>query len=288
MLKEKTQLDKKTKEKTKVKQKKKTEEKKAETEAKTETKAETKEKTKSKIKKKEELVQSQKSPALKIKEDKEIKKMFEVGMHFGHRRTKKHPKMDPFIYCTRDTVNIIDLLKTKEYLKKTLDYLKQRKKEEALMLFVGTKISVRELLRNLATELKMPYVVERWLGGTLTNFEIINRRIQYLKEMEEKKIKGEFKKYKKKERIKIDKDIARVKRRMEGLVWLDRLPDLLFVVDIGREKMAVKEAKMKGIPIVGICDTDSDLSLANYAIPANDDAISSLKYILEKVKKVLK
>ena len=220
--------------------------------------------------------------------DKEIKKMFEAGLHFGHRHSRKHPKMEPFIYGVRNTVDIIDLLQTKEYLKKALDYLKQKKKENALILFVGTKVSARALVKELADEPGIPYVTERWLGGTLTNFKVISQRIKYLKEMEEKREKGELEKYKKKERIVINKKLERIEKKMGGLRNLVKLPDLLFVVDVAKEKLAIKEAKEKGIPIVGICDTDGDPTLVDCPILANDDAISSLKYILDRVKKALK
>ncbi|MCD6094501.1 30S ribosomal protein S2 [bacterium] len=221
-------------------------------------------------------------------DEKEIEEMFNAGLHFGHRHSKTHPKMTPFIYGMRNNVDIIDLLKTKEYLEKALDYLKEKKKEKPLILFVGTKVSAKKLVKELAEELKMPYVVERWLGGTLTNFEVISKRVQYLKEMEEKKKKGEFEKYPKKERLKINQELEKIEKKMGGLKLLTRLPDLLFVVDVRKEALAIKEARRKGIPIVGICDTDGDPSLVDYPIPANDDAISSLKYILEKVKEALK
>lgn len=221
------------------------------------------------------------------KDDKEIERILKAGLHFGHKRSKGHPKMGPFIYGMRNHILIIDPLKTKVALNQALEYLKQKKKEGALVLFIGTKISAKKLIKSLAEELKMPYVIERWLGGTLTNFEIVNKRIQYLREMEEKIKKGEFDKYTKKEKMRIDQEIERIKRKIGGLLFLKKLPDLLFVVDVHKEKLAVKEAKAKGIPVVGICDTDGDPTSVDYPIPANDDGLSSLKYILGKVKKVL-
>lgn len=227
-------------------------------------------------------------PKFKKVKDKEIEEMFKAGLHFGHKRSKKHPKMGPFIYGMRNHILIIDLLKTKEALKAALDFLSQKKKGRALILFVGTKFSAKELIKNLAEELKMPYVTERWLGGTLTNFEVINKKIQHLKEMEEKIKKGEFENYTKKEKLRINRELEKGKRKIGGLFLMDRLPDLLFVVDVEGERLAIEEARKKEIPIVGICDTDGNPTLVNYPIPANDDAPSSLKYILEKVKKVLK
>jgi len=220
--------------------------------------------------------------------DKEIEKMLKAGLHFGHRKDKKHAKMGPFIYGIRNNILLVDILKTRECLEKALEYLKQKKREGAVILFVGTKIVVKEMVKNLAQELQMPYVTERWLGGTLTNFEIVNSQIQKLVEIEEKKKKGEFDKYTKKERRRIDQNLAKIKRKIEGLRTLKRLPDVLFVVDVYKERTAIKEARRKGLPIVGICDTDGDPTLVDFPIPANDDAPSSLKYILTKVKKVLK
>lgn len=221
-------------------------------------------------------------------EDKEIKEMFEAGLYFGHRHTKVHPQMLPFIYGMRNNVDIIDLVKTKEYLNRTIDYLKEKMKENPLILFIGTKISAKNLIKELAEELNMPYVNEKWLGGTLTNFEIVLKRIKYLKEMNEKKEKGEFEKYSKKERLRIDQNLKRIERKMGGLKGMEKLPDLLFVIDVFKERLAIKEARMKNIPVIGICDTNGDFSSLTIGIPANDDAISSLKYILGRIKEVLK
>lgn len=219
--------------------------------------------------------------------DKETEKMFKLGVHFGHFHSKKHPKMNPYIYGIRNNVDIIDLEETKKLLEKTLDYLKGKKKEDALILFVGTKVSARDIIKNLAAKAKAPYVTERWLGGTLTNFEVIKKRIDYLKEMEDKKKNGELEKYTKKEKLRIDKDMERTERKLGGLRILEKLPDIMFIVDPGREKHAVEEAIKKKIPIVSICDTDSNPSFSDYFIPANDDGSVSLNYILQKVEKVL-
>ena len=219
--------------------------------------------------------------------DKEIEKMFDAKLHFGHKRTKKHAKMQPFIYGTRNGIDIIDLLETKKYIKEALDFLKEAKKKDYLILFVGTKAPAKRLLRELAEKNDMPYVSERWIGGTLTNFEIISSRVKYLKETQEKIEKKEFEKYKKKERIKIDKEMAKIERKIGGLKKLSRIPDLMFIVDIEEEKIAVKEAKTKKIPIIGICDTNGDPRLADYPILANDESISSLKYIFNKAEEAL-
>lgn len=219
--------------------------------------------------------------------NKETEKMFKLGVHFGHFHSKKHPRMNPYIYGIRNNVDIIDLAETEKLMEKVLDYLKKKKKEDALILFVGTKVSARDIIKNLAEKIKAPYITERWLGGTLTNFEVIKKRIDYLKEMEQKKKNGELEKYTKKERLRINQDVERTERKLGGLRRLEKLPDLLFVVDPGNEKHAIEEARKKKIPIVSISDTDSDPGLSDYFIPANDDGSVSLSYIIQKVEKVL-
>jgi len=228
------------------------------------------------------------------KERKEIEEMFDAALHFGHKKARKHPKMERFIYGQRNNVCIIDLKQTRECLKSALEFLKQKKEEakkegrKLLILFVGTKLAAKDMVKKLAEELEMPYVVEKWLGGILTNFEVISKRIESLKEMEKKAEEGEFDKYPKKEKIRMMRKLEKIKKRFEGLKRLERLPDIVFVVDAAKEALAVKEANYKKIPVVGICDTDGDPSQLTYPIPANDDALSALKYILDRVKKVLK
>lgn len=221
------------------------------------------------------------------KTGKSLEEMFQRGLHFGHVHSRKHPKMGPFIYGMRNNIDIIDLAETQKCLEKVLEYLKEKKKEKPLILFVGTKISTRKMIKELAKKLKMPYVTERWLGGTLTNFDAIKKRIDFLKDMEEKKKKGEFEKYTKKERLRIDEEIERIERRAGGLRTLERLPDFLFVVDVYKEKLAIEEAKKKNIPIIGLCDTNGDPTSVDYFVPVNDDGVPSLEYVLEKVEKVL-
>jgi len=220
--------------------------------------------------------------------DKEIEEMLKAGLHFGHRKDKKNSKIEPFIYGIRNNILLIDIFQTKEYLQKAIEYLQQKKKEGAVILFVGTKITAREMIKELAEKIGMPYMTERWLGGTLTNFEILSIQIKKLKEIKQRQEKGEFEKYSKKEKLKIKQNLEKIKKKIGGLRTLQKLPDVLFAVDVQKEKTAVKEARKKGIPIVGICDTDGDPSSVDFPIPANDDAPSSLKYILEKIKKALK
>lgn len=213
--------------------------------------------------------------------------MARAGLHFGHRTSRVHPKMRPFLYGVRNTVHIIDLEKTKEKFEEALKFIQELVSENKILLLVGTKIQVKELVKNVALELNLPYVNERWLGGTFTNFGVIKKRIEYFKELEKKKLEGELEKYTKKERAKIERELRNLEKKFEGIKNLERLPDAVFVLDMKKDNLAVKEAKMKGIKVIGIADTNVDPTLADYFIPANDDAISSVKYILEKVKEVI-
>lgn len=217
-----------------------------------------------------------------------MEEMLKAGLHFGHRTSKLHPKMELFVCGVRNTVHIIDLERTSEKLKEALEFIKQLMREQKILLLVGTKIQHRELVENIAKEYNLPYITERWLGGTLTNFQVMEKRIEYLKEMEEKKQLGELEKYTKKERIKIDRELQNLEIKFGGIKNLERAPDAIFICDMGKDDLAVKEARIKGIPIIAIADTNVDPTSVDFPIPANDDAISSVKYILEKVAEVIK
>jgi len=224
----------------------------------------------------------------KEKFDLNVEEMLKAGLHFGHRISKLHPKMKPFIYGIKSTVHIIDLEKTVQYFKKALEFIQELAKEKKVLLFVGTKIQHKKLVEDIAKELKMPYVTERWLGGTLTNFQVMKERIEHLRELEEMKNSEEFGHYTKKERAKIEKEISDLEKKFGGIRELEDLPDAIFICDMRQDSLAAKEAHKKEIPVIAICDTNVDPSLVDFPIPANDDAISSVKYILEKVKEVIK
>ena len=218
----------------------------------------------------------------------DVEEMMAAGVHLGHRTSKLHPKMEEFILGIRNTVHIIDLKKTASYLQNALKFIADISSQKKTMLLVGTKPVINDLVREMAQECGLPYVTERWLGGTFTNFKVIAERIKYFKEIEDKEKKGELEKYTKKERIKIARDLENLRRKFEGIKSLQGLPEAVFICDIRRDKLALKEAKMKGVKVVAIVDTNVDPTLVDYPIPANDDAISSVRYILEKVKKAIK
>ncbi|MFH1462467.1 MAG: 30S ribosomal protein S2 [bacterium] len=213
--------------------------------------------------------------------------MAQAGVHFGHRTSSIHPKMKPYLYGVRNTINIIDPEKTAEKLKEALKFIEGFVAEGKTLLLVGTKIQAKSLVENTAKECDLPYVSERWLGGTFTNFEILKKRVEYFKDLEKKKKDGELEKYTKKERSKIDREIMSLEKKFGGIKNLFQLPDAIFVLDMKKDALAIKEAKMKGIKVIGIADTNVDPSLADYPIPANDDAISAIKYILDKLKETI-
>ncbi len=217
-----------------------------------------------------------------------LEEMLKAGVHFGHRTSKWNAKMEPYIFTARNNVHIIDLEKTAQKLAEALKFLRQVKEKNGTILFVGTKVAAKEITKQTAKDCRMPYVSERWLGGTLTNFKIISQRLEYFRGLEEKKKKGELKKYTKKEQHEFDVELQKLEGQFGGIKNLLKLPEVLLVVDSQKEKLAVKEARMKKIPIVGLCDTNADPTLIDYPVPVNDDAITSLKLILGTINKVLK
>lgn len=217
-----------------------------------------------------------------------IEEMAKAGLHLGHRVSSVHPKTMPYIYGVRNSIHIIELEKTKEKLAEALKFIQQIISENKLLLIVGTKIQTKELVKELAEECGLPYITERWLGGTFTNFDVIKKRVEYFKEQEKKKGEGDFEKYTKKEKAKIDQELKKLEMKFGGIKNMDRVPDAIFVVDMKKDALAVKEAREKGVKVIAICDTNTDPTLADYPIPANDDAISSVKYILDKVKEAIK
>jgi len=218
----------------------------------------------------------------------ELEEMLKAGVHFGHRTSKWNTKMEPYIFTSRNNIHIIDLEKSHEKLEQALEFISGIKETKGTILFVGTKISTKDIAKKLAQEAKMPYVTEKWVGGTLSNFEVISKRLTYFRDLEKNKKTGELKKYTKKERHDFDIELQKLESKFGGIKEMTKLPDVLFVIDVHKEKLAVKEAGMKEIPVVGICDTNADPTTVDWPIPANDDAISSLKLILDAVAQVLK
>lgn len=216
-----------------------------------------------------------------------VDQMQESGLHFGHNVSRLHPKMKQFVSGVKSNVHVFDLEKTAVEFEKALEFISKLKAEGKTLMFVGTKIQVRDLVRAAAVEVGMPYVVERWLGGTFTNFETISKRLFHYKDLEHKKATGGLEKYTKKERLLFDRELESLKKKFEGIKFVTKLPDAVFILDIKKDLTAAAEAKKRGITIIGVTDTNVDPTIVDYAIPANDDAISSIKYILEKVTETI-
>lgn len=216
-----------------------------------------------------------------------LDKLLEAGAHFGHQARRWNPKMAPYLYGVQEGVHVFDLTKTKPLLEEALAFLKKAHSEGKVILFLGTKKQVKNKIEEIATKYSCPYVSERWLGGTLSNFEQIKRSLDKLADMKAKKASGQYEKFTKKERLLIDREIVRLERFFGGITSLERLPDVLVVVDIHKEIGAVKEARKAGLTTIGIVDSNSDPTLVDYPIPMNDDAQSALEYILDLMGKAV-
>ncbi len=212
-----------------------------------------------------------------------MKTLLEAGAHFGHQTRRWHPKMRPFIFTQRNGIHIIDLQQTVTMLSQALEFVRNLVAEGGTVLFVGTKKQTQEAVETEAKRCGMPYVNLRWLGGTLTNFTTIQSRIDSLVRLEDRKAKGELNALLKKEALKLEEEIARLNKYLSGIKATTRLPDALFIVDPGKERIAVNEARRMKIPIVAVVDTDCDPNLIDYPIPGNDDAIRSVKLFCAKI-----
>jgi len=209
-----------------------------------------------------------------------MKQLLETGVHFGHRTTKWNPKMKPYIYMERNGIHIIDLQQTLANLNQFADQLTGIAAKNGTVLFVGTKRQAQEALAQEAERASQPYVNTRWLGGTLTNWATIRKRIDTLKTMEKKREAGEYEMLSKKERLTIDAEIEKLQLRLGGIRNMKRLPDMLIVVDTVREATAVKEANSLKIPVLALADTNSNPDQIDYILPANDDAVRAIKLLL--------
>lgn len=206
--------------------------------------------------------------------------LFSVGAHFGFVKSRRHPSVKPFIFGTKNKTEIFDLEKTSKELEKALDFVSSKGKEGALVLFVGGKSEAREAVIKAGRELGMPYVAGRWIGGTLTNFNEIKKRIARLEELTGQRERGELGKYTKKERLLIDREIAKLEIFFGGLSTLKSLPKLLVIIDPKKENIAVNEARSMHIPVVALAGSDSNLFEIDYAIPGNDASRQTIGFIL--------
>ncbi len=217
-------------------------------------------------------------------ENTKIEEMFRSGVHYGYSKSRRHPSTTPYIFTTKNGVDIIDIEKTYDLLEKALDQIAHYAATGKIILFVGTKAEARQQIIETALSLGMPYVNTRWVGGALTNFSEIKKRINKLLDLREKKEAGEFEKYTKKERLLIDREMNDMTRNFQGLSTITKVPDVMFVVDPKKEHIAVVEAQKMNIQIVALANTDCNLKEIEFPIIANDASVSSISFFLSEVK----
>ena len=206
--------------------------------------------------------------------------MLKAGVHFGHKTSRWHPAMEPYIFTERSGVHVINLETTRKKLEEALDAARAMAAEGKIILFVGTKKQAQSIVRQYAEQCGMPYIVERWIGGLVTNFSELSKVIKKYLLLKEKKEKGELEKYTKKEQLEFEREIERLGHMVSGVATLERLPDALFITDMRLEKTARTEAERKGMIVFGVCDTNANPKHATYVIPANDDAVNAITMVV--------
>ena len=212
-----------------------------------------------------------------------MKALLETGVHFGHRTRRWNPKMKPYIFTERNGIHIIDLQQTLGMIEDAYNIIRDTVTEGGSVLFVGTKRQAQDTIATEAARARQPYVNERWLGGTLTNWQTIRQRIDYLKRLESRRDEGDFDSLKKRERLRVEREIEKLNMRLGGIRDMKGLPDLLFIVDINHEETAVREANILGIPVLALVDTNCNPDPVDFLIPSNDDAIRAIKLIVGKM-----
>ena len=221
-----------------------------------------------------------------------IEQMFKVGAHYGYSKTRRHPSVSSFIYATKNKGDIIDLEKTSVMLDKAKEFVKILGRDGKVILFVGTKPEAKVTIKEMAESLNMPYVVERWIGGTLSNFGEIKKRITELENYHKDSASGELEKYTKKERTRLAKKMEKLSRYYSGLLGLKKNPDALFIIDAKAEHIASTEAKKSGVAVIALVNSDSNIADINYPIVGNDGVIPSIKFftlsIVDAYKKGLR
>ncbi|AGA89558.1 ribosomal protein S2 [Thioflavicoccus mobilis 8321] len=212
-----------------------------------------------------------------------MRQMLEAGVHFGHQTRYWNPKMAAFIFGQRNKIHIVNLEKTLPLYREAANYLGTLVANGGKVLFVGTKRAAREAVREEAARCGMPYVNHRWLGGMLTNFKTIRQSIKRLKDLEAMFDDGSIERFNKKEALDLSRERDKLERSLGGIKNMDHLPDALFVIDVGHEKIAVTEANKLGIPVVGVVDTNNDPSKIDYVVPGNDDAIRAVRLYIQGI-----
>ena len=213
-----------------------------------------------------------------------IEEMFQAGVHYGYSKSRRHPSMSSYVFATKNGVDIINIEKTNDLLEKALEEVSNLAASGKTILFVGTKPEAKQQIVETALALNMPYVGERWVGGALTNFPEIKKRIIKLLDLGNQKEKGELDKYTKKEKLLIDREMEDMTKNFQGLSGITKTPDAVFIIDSKKEQIALTEAKKMNLPIIAVLNTDCNLKQVEYPIIANDASISSITFFLNKVK----
>jgi len=214
--------------------------------------------------------------------------MLQAVAHFGHKKSRWHPKLQPFIFGERHGIHILNLEETQKKLESVLASVKQMAKDGKIILFVSTKPQAREIVKAAALDCGVPYLTERWLGGMLTNFSEMKRLIKKYLRLKEEQATGELEKYTKKERLEIGKEIEKMDTYLGGLSTLEKLPDALFLPSVQQEKTAMQESRAMKVPVIGVCDSNANPRFVEYVIPANDDAVKSITMIVNLVAAAIK
>lgn len=217
-----------------------------------------------------------------------LKSLLEAGCHFGHKSERWNPKAKDFIYQARDGIHVIDLAKTKTGLEKAAEFLRQLALEGKIALFIGTKRQAASCIKEEADRVGAPYISERWIGGFLTNWEEVHKNLEKIRKLAEEEKVGAWKKFPKHERVKLGRYLMRLKRIYGGVIELTSPPEALVIVDVRRESVAVKEANRQGTRIVAIVDTNSDPTPIDFPVPANDDAVGSVRFIIHYLAEAYK
>ena len=216
-----------------------------------------------------------------------LQDLMKAGVHFGHQKSKWYPKMKPYIFVEKNGIHIINLEETQKALETALNFITETVAAGGTVLFLGTKKQARDIVKDAALSCGMPYVTNRWLGGTLTNAPTVLGLVKKFRKLKEEKASGKLLKYTKKEQLEMAREIERLETLIGGIEKLERVPDVLFVVDIKIDKTAIKEAIRRKIPVIGLCDTNSNPELVKYPIPSNDDAIKALQLMATLVAETI-
>ncbi|MFA6256689.1 MAG: 30S ribosomal protein S2 [Candidatus Paceibacterota bacterium] len=230
----------------------------------------------------------QKAKNAKANDDSAVEQMFAAGAHYGYSKTRRHPSVSPYIYATKNKSDIINLEKTSTQLDAAKKYVDELGAKGKVLLFVGTKPEAKQAVKSAAESLGMPYVTERWIGGTLSNFTEIKKRIAELENYQKESTTGALEKYTKKERVVMAKKMEKLARYYTGLLGLKKIPDALFVVDARAEHIAATEANKSGVPVIALVNSDTNIKKIEHPIVANDAGIPSIKFFAQALAEAYK